>query len=71
MNEIKEEVENKEDELLDHLLDGKSKVSELLTDLEYEKKEALHNIIVLESKLEKLEISSERIGRIKGSILLS
>ena len=56
---LKEEVENKEDELLNHLLDGETKVSKLLTDLEYEKIEALHNITVLESKLEKLEISPE------------
>ena len=56
---LKEEVENKEDELLDHLLDGETKVSKLLTDLEYEKIKALHNITVLESKLEKLEISPE------------
>ena len=68
---LKEEVENKEDELLDHLLDGKTKVSKSLTDLEYEKIEVLHNITVLESKLEKLEISPGRIGRIKDLILLS
>ena len=42
-----------------------------MTDLEYEKIEALHNITILESKLEKLEIWPERIGRIKDSILLS
>ena len=41
-----------------------------MTDLEYEKIEPLHNITVLESKLEKLEISPERIDRIKDSILL-
>ena len=68
---LKEEVENKEDELLNHLLDGETKVSKLLTDLEYEKIEALHNITVLEPKLEKLEITPERIGRIKDSTLLS
>ena len=66
-----EEVENKEDELLDHFLDGETKVSKLLADLEYEKIEALHIITVLESKLKKLEISPERIGRIKDLILLS
>ena len=48
LKEEKEEVENKEDELLDHLLDGETKVSKLLTDLEYETIEALHNITVLE-----------------------
>ena len=41
----------------------------LLTDLEYEKIEILHNIAVLESKLTKLEISSEPIDRIKNSVL--
>ena len=41
---MKEEVENKEDELLDHLLDGETNVYKLLTDLEYEKLEALHSI---------------------------
>ena len=61
---LKEEVKNKADELLDHLLDGETKVSKLLTDLEYEKIEALYNITVLESKIEKLEISPERIGTI-------
>ena len=56
-------------ELLDHLLVGEIKVSKLLTDLEYEKIETLHNIMVLESKLIKLEISPERIHRIKNSVL--
>ena len=53
---LKEELENNEDELLDFLLDGETKVSKLLTDLEYEKIETLHNITVLEPKLIKLEI---------------
>ena len=66
---LKEEVENNEDELLDYLLDGETKVSKLLNDLEYEKHDALHNIIVLESKLIKLEILPERIDRIKNSVL--
>ena len=57
---LKEKVE-----LLDHLLDGETKVSKLLTDLEYEKIEKLHNITVLESKLIELEISPKRIDRIK------
>ena len=56
-------------ELLDHLLEGETKVSKLLTDLEYEKIEILHNITVLESKLIKSEISPERIDRIKNSVL--
>ena len=34
---LKKEVENNEDELLDYLLDSESKVSKLLTDLEYKK----------------------------------
>ena len=48
---LKEEVENKEDELLGYLLDGETKVSKLLNVLECEKHDVLHNIIVLESKL--------------------
>ena len=67
INEIKrwqEEVGNTENELLDHVLDGETKVSKLLTDLEYEKIEALHNITVLESKLEKSEIPPERTDRV-------
>ena len=68
---LKEEVENNEDELLDYLLDGETKASKLLNDLEYEKHDALHNILVLESKVIKLEISPERIDRIKNSVLLS
>ena len=66
---LKGEVENKEDKLLDYLLDSETKVSKLLTDLEYEKIETLHNITVLESKLIKLEISPERIDRIKNLVL--
>ena len=34
---LNEEVENKEDELSDYLLEGETKVSKLLTDLEYQK----------------------------------
>ena len=60
---------NEKVELLDYLLEGVTKVSKLLTDLEYEKIETFHNIMVLESKLEKLEISPERIDRIKNSVL--
>ena len=56
---------------MDHLLDGETRASKLLTDLKYEKIEALHNITILESKLEKLKISLEWIGRIKNLILLS
>ena len=49
MEGLKEKVE-----LLDHLLEGETKVSKLLTDLKYEKIETLHIIMVLESKLMKL-----------------
>ena len=66
---FKEKVKNNEDELLDHLLNCESKVSKSLNDLKYEKHDALHNIIVLESKLIKLGISPERIDRIKNSVL--
>ena len=60
INEIrlKEEAENNKDESLDGLLEGENKVFKL-NDLEYEKHNALHNIVVLESKLIKLEISPE------------
>ena len=37
----KEEVKNREDELLND--DGESKISKLLTDLEYEKHNAMHD----------------------------
>ena len=61
----KEEVENDNDELLDRLLDGESKISKLLTDLKYEKHGALHDITILESKLKTLEILPAQIDRIK------
>ena len=67
---LKEEAENDMDELLDHLLDDEDKISKLWTDLKYEKHDALNNIVVLESKLKKLEILSARIGKIKNPILL-
>ena len=47
---LKEEVQNNEDKLLDK----KTKISKLLTDLECEKNETLHNIVV--SKLTKLSL---------------
>ena len=37
MERLKEEVENNKDELLEYLLDRESKISKLLTGLEYEK----------------------------------
>ena len=66
---LKEEAESNKDKLLDYLLDGENKFSKLLNDLEYERHDALHNIIVLGSKLIKLEIFPERIDRIKNSVL--
>ena len=50
---LKEEVKNNEEKLLD----GETKISKFLTDLEYEKNDALHNIVVLKLKLTKLEVS--------------
>ena len=67
---LKEEAENNKDKLLNHLLESENKFSELFTDLEYEKYDALNNIAVLESKLRKLEISPERIDTNKNSVLL-
>ena len=74
INEIKrlnEEVKDNKDELLDNLLDNEKKFFELLKYLEYEKHDALHNIVILELKLRKLEISSEWIDRIKNLVLSS
>ena len=65
INEIKrrkEKTENNKDKLLNHLLDGETKIFELLTDLEYERQEILNNIATLESKLIQLKLSPERIG---------
>ena len=64
---LKEDVKNNEDKLLD----GETKIFKLLTDLEYEEHDAVHNIALLESKLIKLEISPERVDRIKNSVLSS
>ena len=50
---LKEEVKNNEEKLLD----GETKISKFLTDLEYEKNDALDNIVVLKPKLTKLEVS--------------
>ena len=41
-----------------------------MTDLEYQKIETLHNITELELKLIKLEISPERIDRIKKLVFI-
>ena len=64
---LKEEAKNNKDKLLNYLLDGENKFSKLLNDLEYEKYDVLHNIIVLGSKLTKLEIPPQRIDRIEKS----
>ena len=64
---LKEEVKNNEDKLLDR----ETKIFRLLTDLEYEKHDALHNIVVLKSKLVKLEMLPERIDGIKNLVLSS
>ena len=61
---LKEEAKNNEDKLLD----GETKIFKLLTDLEYEEHDAMHNITLLESKLIKLEISPEQVDRIKNSV---
>ena len=47
---LKEEAKNNKDKLLNHLLDGETKNVKLLTNLEYEKSDALLNTIVLKSK---------------------
>ena len=67
----KEKTENNKDKLLNHLLDGETKIFELLTDLEYERQEILNNIATLESKLIQLKLSPERIGWIKNSFFIS
>ena len=62
---MKEEVKNNKDEILGRLLDGETKISKLLTDLEHEKHNALYDITALGSKLIKLEISPAQIDRIE------
>ena len=66
---MKEKFKYKEGELLND--DGETKISKLLTDLKYEKHDALHDITVLKSNLIKLEITPAQIDRIKKSILSS
>ena len=56
---------------MDYVLDGENKWFKLLSDLEYEKHDVLHSIIVLESKLISSEKSVERIDRFKNSVSLS
>ena len=55
----------------DHLLNGKTKISKLMTDLEYEMHNAWDDIIILESKLIELEVLPAQIDEVKDSILLS
>ena len=64
---LKEQSKNHEEVLLV----GETKIFKLLADLKHEKNDTLHNIAELESKLIKLEISPERIDRIKNSVLSS
>ena len=66
---LKKEAENNKDKLLGHLLDGENKIFKLLTDLEYEKHDALNDVAVLEWKLIKLEISRTQINKIKTPVL--
>ena len=68
MKRLKKEVKNNKEELSDHLLDGETKISKLLTGLEYEKHNALH-VTVLESKLIKPGITPIQIDKIKESVL--
>ena len=65
---LKQEAEINKDELLDDLLEGKNKISKLLTDFEYKKHAALNDNAVLESKLTKLEISPGRTNGVKNSV---
>ena len=69
MKRLKKEVKNNKEELSDHLLDGETKISKLLTGLEYEKHNALHDVTVLESKLIKPGITPIQIDKIKESVL--
>ena len=55
----------------DHLLNGQTKISKLMTDLEYEMHNAWDDIIILESKLIELEVLPAQIDEVKDSILLS
>ena len=67
INEIErlnEEVKNKDD-------DAETKFSKLLTDLEYDKHDTLHDITILESKLIKLGAIPIQIDKIKESVLSS
>ena len=62
---------NKIERLKEEVKNNETKIFKLTTDLKYEKHSAFTDIAVLESKLIKLEISLERIARIKNSVLSS
>ena len=64
---MKEEVENNEDKLFN----AETEISKLLTDLEYEKEDILHDVMILESKLIELGIPPKKIDKIKDSVLSS
>ena len=66
---LRQEIEHKEDELVND--DSESKISKLLTNLKFEKHDALHDITVLQSKLIKLGITPIQIYKIKESVLSS
>ena len=65
INRLKEEVRNNED----ILLDSKTKIELLLTDLKYEENDIMNAITTSEEKLRKLRISSSYIIGIKILIL--
>ena len=64
---LKEEVKNKENELL--IDNGESKIFKLFADLEQEKHKALHDITALELKLIKFGITPTQIDKIKKRAL--
>ena len=63
---LKQEVKNNADKLLN----AESKIFKLITDLKYERRDILHNIITLELKLIRLGIPAIKVHKIKDSILL-
>ena len=65
INRLKEEVRNNED----ILLNSETEIDKLLTDLKYEEKDIMNDIMTLEEKLRKLEIPSSYIIGIKNLIL--
>ena len=63
---LKEEVKNKDD-----LLNFEIKIFKLLTDLKHKKEDILHEILLNETKLEKLGISETTVNAIKKSFIAS